>query len=731
MAELLFEVFCEEIPARMQAPAVTAWEEQASALFAEEGLSFDHLQAFITPRRLTLWVKGLPQKQLPQTEERRGPRLDAPPAALEGFLKSVGQTKEQCHQRETPKGIFWVATLTHESQKTAERIPSICRRLLTQFAWPKSMRWGHSQQTWVRPIRHLLCLFEGKPLPWIFDAQGGVLIAADAQTQGHRFLKGQSFVVGSFEDYIQKLEKSFVILDRSKRRQRIQTAVQNLATAQGLHILPEDFEEGALLDEVTGLVEWPVGFLGKIDARFMSLPEEVLTTPMRVHQRYFPLRDPHTHKLAPFFVVIANTQTEDGGEKIIAGNERVLRARLSDAQFFWEQDLKKSLTQHGEQLHQRVFFQDLGTLADKVLRLKELALFWAPRDPLLEQAASLCKADLSSEMVGEFPELQGIMGMHYARQEGLTEDVAVAIRDHYWPQGIKHEEPSPLGCALGIIDRIDTLVGFFALGLAPTGSKDPMGLRRAGFGLVQLILQYPGTLALKDFFQKAFETYRKQGLLQDSISRSNLSLQVLPGSSDLSMTAREERFQEKTIEALLSFVEERFKHLLREKEKLPYDQIDAILATKTEDGFQKQAQRVRELNTFLSSPHGEQALSVYRRIASLLRAEEKKDGLLYQGSSLRKTLLKLPEEKALAAALDTSPLFHAHSEEAQLKALATIRPLTSSLKALAALRPPIDTFFEAVTVNDPDKAIRHNRLALLAKIRGALEGMVDFSKLEG
>lgn len=712
MAELLFEVLSEEIPSRMQPAAEKAWKTQATTLLGEEGLSFRDLQTFITPRRLTLYVTGLPQHQAPQVEERRGPRIDAPPAALEGFFKSVGLTPDQCHCEETPRGTFWVASLTHESQETVQRIPKICRTLLVQFSWPKSMRWGHTQLTWVRPIRHLLCVFDGKPVPWTFDAQGGILIVATAQTRGHRFLGGAPFEVQNFGEYAEKLEKSFVMLDRHKRRQRIQTIVQNLASTQGLHILPEDFQEGALLDEVTGLVEWPVGFLGKIDAAFLSLPEEVLTTPMRVHQRYFPLRDPKTQRLAPFFVIIANTQTQDHGEKIVAGNERVLRARLADAQFFWKQDLKKTLAQHNEVLGQRLFFQDLGTLADKVKRLQELALFWTPREPLLEKAARLCKADLASEMVGEFPELQGIMGMHYARQEGLEDPVALAIRDHYWPQSVKQETPSALGCALGIIDRIDTLVGFFALGLIPTGSKDPMGLRRAGFGLIQLLLQYPHDLSLKNLFCKAFEAYQTQGFLKEQKTHP----------------------VEKTSETLQGFLEERFRHVLKEKEKYPFDQIEAVLAVNTgvEAGFRKQAERVRELNAFLlNTPEGESVLTAYRRVAAIVVAEEKKEATSYRGRPVRADLLKLPAEKALASALEASPLFHIYSEEAQLKALATLRPLTSSLKALATLRPLIDGFFEAVTVNDTNAEMRRNRLALLAQIRGTLEEIADFSKLEG
>ncbi|MGL5720049.1 MAG: glycine--tRNA ligase subunit beta, partial [Alphaproteobacteria bacterium] len=434
MAELLFEIFCEEIPARMQESAALRWRLLAERKLQEKELTFEKVETFVTPRRLTLRIQGLPHQQPTRQEIRKGPRVDAPPEAIEGFFRSVEKRPEDCTQETFGKQACWVASLTLAGKPTLELIPDICEEMLETFAWPKSMRWGVSQRSWVRPIRNLLCVFNQKPVAWTFDPEGEAL-QTNNQTYGHRFLSPEPFTVTDFKSYADGLEKACVVLDAAERRQRILQGLERLVEELGLTLLSEDLEPGGLLDEVTGLVEWPVVLKGAIREGFMVLPPEVLITPMRAHQRYFAFKNPSTGRLAPFFGIVANTQAKDGNLKIISGNERVLEARLSDAQFFWTQDLKNPLAAYQQRLSTRQFFAGLGTLYDKTLRLEKLATLLAPGSEELEQAASLCKADLTTQMVGEFPELQGIMGMHYALEQGVKPEVAQAIQAHYWPQG--------------------------------------------------------------------------------------------------------------------------------------------------------------------------------------------------------------------------------------------------------------------------------------------------------
>jgi glycyl-tRNA synthetase beta chain len=727
MAELLFEVFSEEIPARMQTSAALRWKLLAEKQLQEKELAFDSIETFVTPRRLVLRVRGLPLQQPTRQEVRKGPRLDAPPEAIEGFFRSVGKRPEACEQRLFGKQTCWVASLTLPGKPTVELIPDICQAMLATFTWPKSMRWGTSQHTWVRPIRNLLCVFDQKPVEWVFDPEGERL-KANAQTYGHRFLKQscvsgswvpEPFVVTDFQSYQEGLAKAFVVLDAAERRQRILQGLEQLARELGLRLLPEDLKTGALLDEVTGLVEWPVVLKGTIRETFLALPPEVLITPMRAHQRYFAFKDPRTGRLAPFFGIVANTQGKDGGAKIVAGNERVLEARLSDAHFFWTQDLKHPLSTHQKRLKTRQFFNGLGTLDDKTLRLEKLATLLAPGDEDLKQAALLCKADLTTQMVGEFPELQGTMGMYYALEQGMKPDIAQAIQAHYWPQGTARALPelSPqgknqgmprgknLGMQLGILDRLDTLVGFFKLGQIPTGSKDPLALRRAASGLVQLILTYPEPFPLEALIREAYALY------------GPCETETAPDSGFLTLTLP------LLLEKLTPFLEDRLRHLLKEQ-GIPHDLVEAVLKPQQEflDTLKACYEKVVYLSSFLKTTPGAQLLTALKRVLSILQAEEAKYGAVYTPTAFQQASLADAAEK---------DLWQAISAVQGTDAVAGRLEWIGQLQAMQTLVVPIQAFFEQVVVNATDPTLRQNRLALLARVRELTQPLADFSNLEG
>ncbi|MGL4426514.1 MAG: glycine--tRNA ligase subunit beta [Alphaproteobacteria bacterium] len=700
MAELLFEVFCEEIPARMQSGAALRWKLLAEKKLQEKELAFERVETFITPRRLTLRVQGLPLQQPTRQEVRKGPRVDAPPEAIEGFFRSVGKRPEDCTQETFGKQTCWVASLTLPGKPTVELIPDICREMLEMFAWPKSMRWGTSQQSWVRPIRNLLCVFDQKPVAWAFDPEGEVL-HANNQTYGHRFLSPEPFAVTDFKSYENGLQKAFVMLDATERRQRILQGLEHLAKELGLALLLEDLEPGGLLDEVTGLVEWPVVLKGRIREGFMGLPPEVLITPMRAHQRYFAFKDPSTGRLAPFFGIVANTQAKDGNIKIISGNERVLEARLSDAQFFWTQDLKNPLTVYQQRLETRQFFAGLGTLYDKTLRLEKLAAKLAPGNENLKQAAFLCKADLTTQMVGEFPELQGVMGMYYALEQGVKPEIAQAIQVHYWPQGKAQIPPemSHLAMELGMLDRLDTLVGFFKIDQIPTGSKDPLALRRAASGLLQLILAYPKPFPLKALVHEAYGLYS----LHSSFAAESAEL-PLP---DL-------------LEKLTAFLEDRLRHLLKEQ-NISHDLIEAVL--KPQRGFLDALKTCHEkivyLSSFLKTDQGIQLVAAFKRALSMVQTEEAKHRTAYTSNLFQEASLLDAAEKEL---------WHAVSQVQDVCAQSEWRV---QLQAVQSLVAPIQKFFEHVVVNASDPALRQNRLALLVMVRELIQPLADFSTLEG
>ncbi|MCG8506280.1 MAG: glycine--tRNA ligase subunit beta [Sphingomonadales bacterium] len=673
MAELLLELLSEEIPARMQPRAREDLQRLMAAALKEAGLEFSSMAAYSTPRRLALVVEGLPEAQPDISEERRGPRADAPDKAVEGFLRSVGLTRDQLEEREEKKGTFLYAKIEKKGLPTARVLGKIVLSTIFNFPWPKSMRWSDGRLQWVRPLRSILCLFDGEVVPltaWNIDSGN--------QIQGHRFLAPEPFAVKDYKDYKAKLLKHKVVLVQMDRREAIHEEAKGLAERHRLELI----DDPALLDEVTGLVEWPVALLGGFDDAFLELPPEVLTTAMRSHQKYFALRDPKTGNLAPNFITIANIKASDGGKAIAAGNERVLTARLSDAKFFWDQDLKTKLEDRLPALGEIVFHEKLGTVAERVERIEKLAIHIAKEyipDADVEQvrrAAKLSKADLVTEMVGEFPELQGLMGSYYAAAQGEAPEVAQAICEHYAPKGPDDACPTvPVSVAVALAEKLDTLVGFFAIDERPTGSKDPFALRRAALGVIRLIVENGLRVSL--------------GKLAD--------------------------------EALLAFFADRLKVQQREK-GVPHDLIDAVFSLGGEDDLVRLLARVVALQEFLKTEDGANLLTGYRRAANIVRIEEKNDGRKYDGAVDAK-LLREPQEKTLYERLGAA--------RGEMEAAVAVEDFADAMTALASLRAPVDSFFDEVTVNAPDAALRENRLNLLSEIRTVMRTVADFSKIEG
>ena len=683
MAELLLEIFSEEIPARMQARAAEDLKRLVTDGLKAAGLTWTRADAFVTPRRLALVMDGLPIATPDVSEERRGPRVGAPQAALDGFLKSVGVTEAQCEKRDTGKGEFWFAKVETKGRATADMVKDTIEKALAAFPWPKSMRWGAGRTIWVRPIHSILCQFNGKTVGVQFAG-----VTAGNATRGHRFLAPKPFAAANFADYHAKLRVANVILDQGERRAMIKKATDETAAKLGLTVKPDE----GLLDEVCGLVEWPVVLTGSIDDQFMGVPAEVLITAMRSHQKYFALLD-KAGKLASRFLVVANIDSKDGGKAIVAGNERVLRARLSDARFFWEQDKKARLDSRVAKLSGRVFFEGLGTLADKVERVRELARLFAQYTKadaaMADRAALLAKADLTTEMVGEFPELQGLMGRYYATNDGEDAAVAQAIAEHYKPQGPDDSCPTaPVSVAVALADKLDTLAGFFAIGEKPTGSKDPFALRRAGIGIIRLILENKVRVLMWTMISRAVAAYGK--------TSSTIAKDVL------------------------DFLVDRLKVHLREQ-GARHDLIAAAMG-RAEDDLVRLVARIAALGDFLATETGANLLIAYRRAANILRIEDAKDGASRSGDvDLAK--LVAPEEKALASAIAATG---AKSSEAR-----SAEDFAGAMAALAGLRGPVDDFFTKVTVNDADPALRDNRLKLLSGIVKAMDRVADFSKVEG
>lgn len=693
MTEFLLEVLSEEIPARMQAKAAEDLKSLIVKGLEKAGLTPENPRAFVTPRRLVVVVEGLPLSQPDVKEERKGPKVDAPEKAIEGFLRSTGLTLAECEQRDTPKGKVWFAVIEKPGRETIDVLPEIITEALANLPWPKSMRWAENPTRWVRPLHSIVALLNGRPV----DVEYG-RVKAGAETVGHRFLAPEPITVGDFDGYVEKLRSAYVMIDPAERARVIQTEADRLCEGEGL-VLKQD--EG-LLREVAGLVEWPVVLMGRIDDAFMEVPKEVLTTSMRSHQKYFSVETPDGD-LAPRFVVVSNMIAEDGGQAIVAGNERVLRARLSDAKFFWDQDRKQTLASRVDRLKDRVFHARLGTEYDKVQRIRklaaEIAAMWVSAEQLelIDRAAQLCKADLSTGMVGEFPELQGLMGRYYALHDDEKPAVADAIAEHYSPLGPNDECPvQPVSVAVALADKIDTLAAFWGIDEKPTGSKDPYALRRAGLGVIRLILENKLRLPLSTIFKHAVDAHVAAGFV--SAERA----EAVPGE-------------------LLDFFADRLKVHLREA-GTRHDLVTAVFALGGEDDLVRLLARVEALSGFLGTDDGANLLVAYRRAANILRIEEKKDGVAYRGS-VDGARLQLPQEQALAAALDSV-------EPAAREAIAQ-EDFGLAMAALAKLRAPVDAFFDDVTVNADDAALRTNRLHLLARIVAVMGEVADFSKIEG
>jgi glycyl-tRNA synthetase beta chain len=673
--QLLLELFSEEIPARMQAGAARDLERMARDGLARADLSFDGLEAFAGPRRLTLVVDGLPAAQSDRVEERKGPRLGAPTSAVEGFLRSAGVTRDALIERD---GAY-VAVLPHMGEPTPMIAAVLALNIIGQFPWPKSMIWGAGRLRWIRPLRRILCVFDGQVVPLAIDG----LINADL-TEGHRVMgEERLFRARDFDEYRQALAGHFVVLSADERKERILQGGRALCAARGLELVEDD----GLLDEVAGMVEWPVPLLGDMDARFLDLPPEVIRTAMRIHQRYFAVRRPRDGALAPHFVAVANIETPDGGALIVAGNARVLSARLSDARFFWDEDRKVPLESRLEKLKGVTFHARLGTMYERAERIEALARTIAPlvsADPdAAALSARLAKADLTTAMVGEFPELQGVMGGYYARTEGLDPSIAAAIADHYKPQGPGDAVPdAPVTIAVAVADKIDTIAGFFAINERPTGSRDPFALRRAALGMIRIIL----------------------------------GNQLRIGLAKLTKMAATPALGEP--EGVLPFFADRLKVLLRE-EGARHDLVDAVFAL-GDDDLVRVVARIHALAAFLATDDGANLLAGYKRASNILNAEEKK-GPLPAGEAIRAAA---PDEEAALfdAVADAGP---------RLDAALAGEDFTAAMNALAALRTPVDRFFDAVLVNSEDAAQRANRLLLLGRVRREMGKVANFALVSG
>jgi glycyl-tRNA synthetase beta chain len=668
MPQLLLELFSEEIPARMQGNAARDLERMAREGLGKAGLISEGLKAFAGPRRLTLIVEGLPIAQPDVHEELKGPKVGAPDQAMDGFLRKTGLTREQLVEKD---GVYF-AHVHKAGRPTSEIIAELVEQILRSFPWPKSMTWGHGKLRWVRPLKRILCVFNREIVPLTIDG----IVAGDL-SEGHRFMaETRVFRARDFDEYHEALAGHFVVLDVEERKQRILEGARTLCFARGLELV----EDEGLLEEVAGLAEWPTPILGDMDPAFLDLPPEVIRTSMRTHQKYFAVRRPGEAGLAPHFLVVANIQAADGGKEIALGNAKVLSSRLSDARFFWSEDVKDGFEPWLRKLNGVTFHAKLGTMAERVERIVALARDIAPlvgADPdKAAEAARLAKADLASQMVGEFPELQGIMGGYYAREFGLDAEIADAIRDHYRPQGPGDAVPTAsLSVAVALADKLDTLVGFFAIEEKPTGSKDPYALRRAALGVIRTILE----------------------------NRLRLSLGTLGAD-------------------LLDFFADRLKVALKDQGKRG-DLVDAVFAPvdgKADDDLVRIVSRVEALTTFLATEDGTNLLQGYKRAANILKAEEKK-GPLPTGEPLR--VAEPAEEGALFDALAAlGP---------KLDAALTAEDFTGAMTALAALRRPVDAFFVGVLVNSDVAAERENRLRLLQQVQSAMGRVADFSLVTG
>ncbi len=698
MPELLLEFFSEEIPARMQRKAAEDLQRLVTGALVDAGLHYEGAKAFATPRRLALTVTGVPARSAATREERKGPKVGAPDAAIQGFLRSAGLASiEEAHVHADPKkGDFYVAVIEKAGRETTEILAEAIPAIIRSFPWPKSMHWGTGRLQWVRPLQSILCTFGPEtedPEIVRFEVDG---IRSGNVTRGHRFMAPAPFEVRRFDDYVEKLEKAKVVLDADRRRDIILHDARERAFALGLELV----EDAGLLDEVAGLVEWPVVLTGTFEEEFLAIPPEVIRATIRANQKCFVLRQPGSTALANRFILVSNIEARDGGVAIAAGNGRVIRARLSDAKFFYDTDRRATLESRLPKFDAIVFHEKLGTQRERIDRIVALASEIAPLVGAdvakAREAAELAKLDLVTEMVGEFPELQGLMGRYYATAEGKDPSVAAAIEDHYKPQGPSDRVPTdPVAIAVALADKLDTLAGFWAIDEKPTGSKDPYALRRAALGVIRIVLESGLRLRLRALISSGGRVLgRNDG-----------------ASGDIAAD-------------LVSFFHERLKVQLRDS-GARHDLVDAVLAAgmagAAQDDLVDIVRRVEALGAFLATEDGANLLAGYRRAANILKAEEK-GGERFDGA-IDPALFVAPEENALAAALERALAGAESAVEREDYAVA--------MTALAALRAPVDAFFDKVLVNADDPAVRANRLRMLAAFRQATQAVADFSKVGG
>ncbi|HUE45393.1 MAG TPA: glycine--tRNA ligase subunit beta [Aestuariivirgaceae bacterium] len=723
MPELLLELFSEEIPTRMQARAAADLKALVTNGLVDAGLTYEGAQSHAGPRRLVLSVEGLAGVTAETTEERKGPRVDAPAQAIEGFLRSAGVGREDCAEVEDRKGRFLVARITKPGRETPDIVADLVPDVIRKFPWPKSMRWGTGTLRWVRPLHSIVCTFDGETVPFTIDG-----IVSGNETRGHRFMAPATFTVRRFEDYAARLREAFVMVDASERAETIRAEAANLAFAQGFEVV----EDEALIAETAGLAEWPVVLMGSFDAGFLDLPPEVIATSLRSHQKCFSLRRragpsfetrpagapqdevrrgaPHPEEaqsavskdgapaLANRYLLVANLIAKDGGKHIVAGNDRVIAARLADARFFWDQDRKTKLEDLLPKLEGITFHGKLGNQRERVERLEslagEIAAAIGADVEKAKLAARLCKTDLVTGMVGEFPELQGLMGYYYALAEGHDPAVAEAIRDHYKPQGPSDTVPvSPVSQAVALADKLELLWNFWSIDERPTGSRDPFALRRAALGVIRILLAGEFKIRLRHFVENQLG---EEEYLEHADRIFNLML----------------------------FIEERLQVHLREQ-GARHDLLEAVTSEYSlvdEGNVVSVVARVEALGRFLETEDGEHLLAGVKRAINIVRIEEKRDAASYDAPPDRQLLVQ-GEERALATAIDRA--------EAQAKIAVEAEDFEAAMRAIAKLREPIDHFFDHVTVNAEDRSFRENRLKLLNRIRAATLTVADFSRIEG
>jgi glycyl-tRNA synthetase beta chain len=728
MPDLLLELFSEEIPARMQARAADDLRKLVTDRLVDAGLVYEGAKAFVTPRRLALTVEGIPVKQPDVREEKKGPRVGAPEGAISGFVRAAGLTSiNEAKISHDKKGDFYVAVIEKPGRPAIAVIGGIIPDVIRNFPWPKSMRWGDRSISWIRPLHSIVATFgpeTEEPEIVSFSVDG---IAAGDETRGHRFLCPQPFKVRRFDDYTAKLEKAKVVLDPERRKAMILADAKNLAFAQGYELV----EDTGLLDEVAGLVEWPVVLMGAFDRAFLAIPPEVIRATIRNNQKCFVLRDPQTANLVSKFILVSNIEAEDGGDAIVAGNERVIRARLADAKFFYETDLKTRLEDRlprfkhvifQEKLREQFINEALATQWSRIQRIEklsvELACFVGADVSMAKRAAQLCKADLLTEVVGEFPELQGLMGRYYALAQGEAKSVAFACAEHYKPLGPNDQVPTdPVSVAVALADKIDMLVGFWAIDEKPTGSKDPFALRRAALGVISIVLTENIRLPLLSVLQIALQQYGEARIYGPESK--------FPPGMDKMSVIEQNKIRRLIAKDLLSFFSERLKVTLREQ-GARHDLVDAVFALGGQDDLVLIVRRVEALGKFLDTEDGKNLLAGYRRATNIIRIEEKKDAREYVGKP-DPSLYRQDEERMLSSAIGIA------MQEAA--AAVSREDFEEAMRAMAKLRPFVDAFFDKVTVNvsvgSDKQELRENRLRLLNEIREATRAVADFSRIEG